>query len=85
MIMKPNLTKRQKAILTKVFKGKNVPCLIRDIENNNLNFDQIEEACNLLGGEFLMNGIDENFEATSYGIEVEALLDVVNRPRLLAP
>ena len=29
-----------------------------------------------------MNGIDEDYNATRYGRELEQLLDAINRPRL---
>ncbi|MEA9393598.1 hypothetical protein SJI19_24275 [Acerihabitans sp. TG2] len=45
--------------------------------------DEIGELCELISNEFLMNGIEENFEPNSYGRELEALMDVVNRRRLL--
>lgn len=57
---------------------------IDGIQSETLTSAEIERACDALSGEFHMNGIDENFEATEYGRLVEALLDVVNRPRLRA-
>lgn len=76
------LTERQIQILTKIFKEDDPAKWIVSIQNQVLNFDQIERACDLISTEFHMNGIDENFEATDYGREIENLLDVVNQPRL---
>ncbi len=64
----------------------NLSCDDRDLLNKtmigSLPFEYIGHVCELLNGEFLMNGINEHFEATPYGKEVEAILDIVNRPRL---
>jgi len=38
--------------------------------------------CNLINEEFMMEGIDENFEPTQYGRDLESLLDVINRYRI---
>lgn len=38
--------------------------------------------CNLINEEFMMEGIDENFEPTQYGRKLENLLDVINRSRI---
>jgi hypothetical protein len=81
-MMKQKLTDRQKMVLAQIFKDENLECLIGKIENESLIFSEIEKACDLISGEFHMKGIDANFEANEYGVEVEALLDVVNRPRL---
>ncbi|WSG73674.1 hypothetical protein U8P80_20030 [Rhizobium beringeri] len=80
--MKQKLTERQKTILTCVLNEKDASLWIAAIQAGNLSFEQIEEACDLLSGAFHMNGIDENFEPNDYGKEIEALIDVVNRPRL---
>lgn len=40
------------------------------------------ELCNLINEEFMMEGIDENFEPTQYGRKLESLLDVINRSRI---
>ncbi|MDD0973159.1 hypothetical protein [Pseudomonas fontis] len=43
--------------------------------------DEIDKLCEFISNEFLMNGIEENFEPNSYGLELELLLDAVNRRR----
>ena len=80
--MKQQLTERQKAILTAAMKDRDVVHWITAIQAGSLSFEQIEEVCELLSGEFHMHGIDESFEPNDYGREVEALIDLVNRPRL---
>ncbi|WP_019412033.1 hypothetical protein [Pseudomonas psychrophila] len=42
---------------------------------------EIDELCELISNEFLMSGIEESFEPNSYGLELELLLDAVNRGR----
>lgn len=76
------LTQVQRNIVERVFKGRDPSFWIAAIQAQNLNFDEIEEVCDLLSGEFLMNGIDRNFEANNYGKEVQDLMDIVNRPRI---
>lgn len=76
------LTDRQKAILIEVFKERDAARWIAAIQDESLDFSQIEEACDLLSGEFVSKGTDENSEATHYGLEVEELLNIINRPRL---
>lgn len=80
--MNVKLTALQVEILEQVFKDRDAAQWIAAIEHESLNPGQVEEACDLLSGEFHMNGIDQNFEATSYGKQIELLLDLVNRPRL---
>ena len=80
--MKQKLTNRQIEIVKKVFLGDNFNSFIIRIERNELHLQEIEEACLVLNKEFLMNGIDEEFEATSYGKEIEDVIDIINRPRL---
>lgn len=43
----------------------------------------IDRLCGLINEEFMMEGIDENFEPNQYGIELEGLLDAINKPRLV--
>lgn len=47
-----------------------------------LSSDEIDELCEVISNEFMMNGIEEDFESNSYGRELELLLDAVNRGRL---
>jgi hypothetical protein len=43
---------------------------------------EIEKLCDVISNEFLMKGIREDFEPNEYGLELERLLDVLNRGRL---
>lgn len=58
----------QLALAEKLFHGSLAPI-------------EIEELCKLISNEFLMSGIEESFEPNSYGLELERLLDAVNRGR----
>ena len=74
------LSARQIQLMRDIFGAEAVDW-IRGIEDENLSFSAIEESCNMLSAKFHMNGIDQDFEANDYGIEIEALIDVLNRPR----
>lgn len=80
--MKQTLTDRQKVILNEIFQGQDASRWIASIQSESLSFDEIEQVCELLSREFHMKGIDEDFEANVYGKEIEAIIDIVNRPRL---
>lgn len=49
--------------------------------NGSLSSGEVDELCELISNELLMNGVEESFEPNSYGIELELLLDAVNRGR----
>ena len=80
--MSQKLTYSQIELINQVFKTLDVPAFIRRLENSELSHAEIEECCLVLNDEFLLNGIDEEFEATAYGKQIEYLLDIINRPRL---
>lgn len=80
--MSRELTNLQIEIIKNVFKNVDVAAFIRRAKNGELSESEIEESCHALNEEFLLHGIDEEFEATDYGKEVENLLDIINRPRL---
>jgi hypothetical protein len=44
---------------------------------------KIEIVCQTINDEFLMKGIKEDYTPNEYGRELEGLLDVVNRPRIV--
>jgi hypothetical protein len=44
--------------------------------------EHIGAACDKINDELLMRGIDSQHEPSKYGIELEELLDTVNRGRL---
>jgi hypothetical protein len=80
--MSQKLTNPQIEIIRKVFPNGDFLAFIHRIENGDLSHAEIEEACLMLNDEFLLNGIDEEFEATIYGKEIEDVIDIINRPRL---
>jgi hypothetical protein len=80
--MKQKLTNSQIKIVNKVFPDVDLQIFIYRVEKSELSHAEIDEACLALNDEYLLNGIDEEFEATDYGKEIEDLIDIVNRPRL---
>ncbi|MGX1184301.1 hypothetical protein AB7M29_001980 [Pseudomonas sp. F-14 TE3623] len=55
--------------------------LAEKLLHGSLSSSEIDELCELIFNEFLMNGIEESFEPNSYGLELELLLDAINRRR----
>ncbi|KJZ41199.1 hypothetical protein [Pseudomonas fluorescens] len=55
--------------------------LAEKLLHGSLSSSEIDELCELISNEFMMNGIEESFEPNSYGLELELLLDAVNRRR----
>jgi len=53
--------------------------LAEKLLHGSLSSSEIDELCELISNEFMMNGIEESFEPNSYGLELELLLDAVNR------
>ena len=47
-----------------------------------MTFAEIDVICGLINAEFMMEGILPTFEPNEYGLELEGLLDLINRPRL---
>ena len=43
--------------------------------------ESIQRLCEMINDEYLLEGVEKDYVPNSYGIELEALLDVVNRPR----
>jgi len=83
--MKKVLTSAQWQLLLALcsLAGKFQLSLAEKLIYGTMSSDEIDELCELISNEFLMNGIGEDFEPNSYGRELEALMDVVNRKRLL--
>ena len=44
--------------------------------------DEVDILCEVINDDFLVKGIDDDFEANDYGKEMELLLDAVNTVRL---
>ena len=82
--MKIQLTERQKAIVNSLrLKGsEETRNMLGELENEQLTTVDIEKLCALINEEFMMEGILPSFEPNAYGLELEALLDVVNSARI---
>jgi len=79
------LTATQQALLRKLCAtgdGSNASLAVAAVAGT-LKPEEIDVLCELISNEFMMNGILESFEPNEYGIELEALLDAINRSRLL--
>jgi hypothetical protein len=57
--------------------------LLAAAEANTLTREQREELCGLISVEFLRTGLAAGDEPNARGLELEALLDEVNRPNLM--
>jgi hypothetical protein len=82
--MKNLLTDRQMEILSGLLAsdaGKNSPASVT-LENGQVSLSDVDALCGLINAEFMMKGILPSFEPNEYGIELERLLDIVNKPRL---
>jgi hypothetical protein len=83
--MTERLTKRQIELVSNLCVRSNAEHA--KIRENALkgrwSYDQIEILCGLISDEMMLKGIAESFEPNEYGIELEALIDAINRPRLL--
>jgi hypothetical protein len=82
--MKIELTERQKAILQSLcLKNKReVQTTFDELAKGRLLVSDIEELCTVINNEFMTEGILPSFEPNAYGLELEVLLDVVNRARI---
>jgi len=78
------LTERQRAIVKSLrLRGsEESQNVLGALENEKLIVADIEVLCTLINDEFMMEGVLPNFEPNAYGLELEALLDVVNRTRI---
>jgi hypothetical protein len=82
--MKLALADRQKEIVNSLRvkdAGKNAAAF-DDLEKGEMTSSEIDVLCELINTEFMMEGILLTFEPNEYGIELEELLDLINRPRL---
>ena len=55
----------------------------QEILAEQLSFSEIEDVIDILHREFSLHGPLPGYEPNEYGLELEALLDIVNRPRLV--
>ncbi|MBI0328734.1 hypothetical protein [Burkholderia plantarii] len=78
------LTDRQKEIISslRVKDAGKSAAAFDSLERGGMTFSEIDALCGLINAEFMMEGILPNFEPNEYGLELERLLDVINRPRL---
>ncbi|WNC09825.1 hypothetical protein [Pseudomonas coleopterorum] len=61
--------------------GEHQLALAKKLLNSSLLSSEVDELRELISNEFLINGIEESFEPNGYGLELELLLDAVNRGR----
>lgn len=82
--MMTQLTARQQEIIA-VFRKKDGglnSSVFQKLERQQLELNDIEILCSLINNEYMMEGILPNFEPNPYGVELERLLDAINRPRV---
>ena len=82
--MKVELTEQQKTIVKSLClkSSDDSQKILGELEKGRLTMADIEELCTVINNEFMMEGILPNFEPNAYGLELEALLDIVNRARI---
>ena len=80
-----NLKEKEEKILIKILERNG-----KDYENYMENFGgpsfpdwKIDEICDFINEEFMMKGVCVNDEPNGYGIQLEEVLNVVNRQRSL--
>ncbi|HEX4334775.1 MAG TPA: hypothetical protein VH062_02610 [Polyangiaceae bacterium] len=56
--------------------------LLAGVEANAFTPEQRSELCQIISSEFVRTGLGSDDEPNARGLELEALLDTVNRPRL---
>jgi len=61
--------------------GEHPLALAEKLPNSSLSSSEVDELCELISNEFLIYGIEESFEPNGYGLELELLLDAVNKGR----
>lgn len=82
MQIKKKLTSRQVEILSSLHFPEGAQTIVLKIEAETLSFQEIERVCGVINAEFTLKGLLPDFEPNKYGLELEDLLDVVNRPRI---
>jgi hypothetical protein len=80
--MASNLSNRQEEILAKLYGKASAPSLGQRISTEQLPAAEIENVSLRINEEFLMHGLGPCYEPNDYGLELDALLELVNRPRL---
>ncbi|WP_332856472.1 hypothetical protein [Duganella sp. S19_KUP01_CR8] len=82
--MKIDLTLRQIQIVESLKSKSELTdqIMLDKLLTEEVDFNDIENLCLIINGEFLMEGILPSFEPNPYGLELEGLLDSVNRARI---
>ena len=82
--MKISLNDDQEKLLLKLFDSHGIKQFSENdkLTRKNLSKIEIDQLCELISDEFMLNGIEEDFEPNEYGRQLESLLDAVNRERL---
>lgn len=82
--MKISLNDEQEKLLLKLFYSHGIKQFSENdkLTRKNLSKIEIDQLCELISDEFMLNGIEEDFEPNEYGRQLESLLDAVNRERL---
>lgn len=55
---------------------------MKKITDGSLSSSDIEELCKMISNEFMLNGIKKYFEPNDNGVELEGILDFVNKNRM---
>jgi hypothetical protein len=82
--MTTNLTKRQEELieyLCTLGDGVNAE-LCKRAKAGQLSHEDVGKLCEIISDELMLKGIEKSFEPNDYGLELENLLDDVNRERL---
>jgi len=81
--MKIELTDRQKEIVRSLHaKSSSVDqILLERLLSEGPSLTEIELLCTIINNEFMMKGILPSYEPNAYGLELENLLDLVNKSR----
>lgn len=62
--------------------GAHSLCLAKKLVSSSISSSEVDELCELISNELMLNGIEESFEPNDYGHKLEHLLDAVNSTRL---
>lgn len=79
-----SFTERQINILTAMSASAPLAnkTLLDKVFVSELTFHEIDAVCGIINNEFMMKGLLPNYEPNEYGLELEKLLDVINKPRI---
>jgi len=78
------LTARQQEIIAvlRTKEGGLNSSVFQKLERQQLELNDIEILCSIINNEYMMEGVLPNLEPNPYGVELERLLDLINRPRV---